>query len=1082
MIDSLRIVTAGAGSGKTHTIQQQIGRWIADGLVAPERIVAVTYTEAAAAELRERISGGLLAAGRIEEALRLSQAYISTIHSLGMRILAEFAFEGGSSPRPRLLNDDEQNALIRRALARTDKADRVISDLRSYGYSFDFVTERSGEQVFRDTLLEGVSLLRSIGATTPVAASRLLGEAREKITAAYGKTDPDTGQTRRLRQRVEQLLDRFPDSLDTVLATSQTAANQFRNDFRCLVRASRPGTLESEWDLWEKLRNLRTGGRSSRPPEEYVRLAAEVKAAAGALVTHAGPLEHAQAHAESLLAAGQDVVEHYDRAKREASLVDYTDMIAAAGRLLGDRPEVLKTLASRIDCLVVDEFQDTNPLQFDLLWRIRQAGIPTLVVGDLKQAIMGFQGADPRLFEALERNHRSASRPLTRNWRSRPALMDFVNAIGPCLFDESYVPLEAQREPGEMAPLEAVVFKSNPRKDRHLVRAHSVGRRLKELLEDPSQTVVGRRNGSVRRLRGSDIAVLCPTHAVAASYAAVLRALGLQASHQSAGWLASRAVQLAWNALAYVANPADRHAALSLCATELGSLTLEEGIRQLIDAGHIDDPVLRRLDAMSEGVADRTIYALVAETLSTLELFDAVSSWTDGEQARANLVRLLGEAAAFMEANREALAHGGYHGHGVETFLGWLAARQDEDEQPAKSVLQEDAITLRTWHGAKGLEWPVVAVCNVDRAYRPRLPSLRLGYSSFDELGSILRNARMDYVPKYAAPEHNEGPMMRQRELLRTESRRLLYVALTRARDKLLLEWPAFQEPSRANESDSYWKLLRGIWSVDPDTQQLRVGGQHFQCTVTRGATELPPGFDLDAPGPEAPLPAAGRRAIRRAAPPGEWTPDSVAASALAVPDTAAPAGDLRTWRYGPGLAVEAELSSTELGTFLHRCFEVLGARPVLAGRMEELTGFSVPPGVETRVASTVRQFEGWLRRQFEIRSMMREWPVLTLDPNGTVVSGEADLVVETPDGVWVLDHKSDRVEDPALTFRKYEPQLEAYARALASEGRTVLGIGLNLIRTGTVIWRCAGQLAADAAQDQVTARARSEPSGTRVP
>ena len=159
-------------------------------------------------------------------------------------------------------------------------------------------------------------------------------------------------------------------------------------------------------------------------------------AAADELPRHPGPLTQAHAHVEALLAAGHEVLVHYAAAKREAGLVHYSDMIAMAGQLLRDRPDVLKTLVSRLDCLVVEEFQDTNPLQFALLWQLKEAGVPTVVVGDLKQAIMGFQGADPRLFEALARQNPRALQPLTRNWRSQPALMDFVNGVGPGLFGE----------------------------------------------------------------------------------------------------------------------------------------------------------------------------------------------------------------------------------------------------------------------------------------------------------------------------------------------------------------------------------------------------------------------------------------------------------------------------------------------------------------------------------------------------------------------------------------------------------------------------------------------------------------------
>ena len=114
---------------------------MAEGKVRPERIVAVTFTEAAAAELKERIGAQLLELGRVEDALRLEEAYVSTIHGFGLRLLTEFAFESGSSPQPRLLNEDEQNALIRLSLARTSATDEITENLETYGYKFDWSFE-----------------------------------------------------------------------------------------------------------------------------------------------------------------------------------------------------------------------------------------------------------------------------------------------------------------------------------------------------------------------------------------------------------------------------------------------------------------------------------------------------------------------------------------------------------------------------------------------------------------------------------------------------------------------------------------------------------------------------------------------------------------------------------------------------------------------------------------------------------------------------------------------------------------------------------------------------------------------------
>lgn len=112
METDLVIVPAGAGAGKTHRIKTQRSEWIAAGVVRPERILAVTFTEAAASELRERIRSGLLAEGLVSEALAVERAYVSTIHGLGLRLLTEHALAAGGSPQPRHLGDAERGLLM----------------------------------------------------------------------------------------------------------------------------------------------------------------------------------------------------------------------------------------------------------------------------------------------------------------------------------------------------------------------------------------------------------------------------------------------------------------------------------------------------------------------------------------------------------------------------------------------------------------------------------------------------------------------------------------------------------------------------------------------------------------------------------------------------------------------------------------------------------------------------------------------------------------------------------------------------------------------------------------------------------
>jgi ATP-dependent exoDNAse (exonuclease V) beta subunit len=1055
----LTVIPAGAGSGKTYTLQQQLGEWVAAGLVAPERIVAVTFTEAAAAELKSRIGARLLGLDRkdlpdsvapVELALRLEEAYVSTIHGFGLRILTEFAFESGSSPQPRLLNEDEQNALIRLALARTTATDAITENLAAYGYAYDFNTKKSAEDGFRDDVLEIIGLLRATG--WQAYSDGYARQAAEWIAERYGPVEDAAQLSAALRKSVVALLDRFPESLAGRFPDNKSATDALQKDFRNLRAAAEGEALDRDWALWQGLRTLRPSKRGAALPAPYDDLAAAVMARAAALPMHPGPLAHAQRHIEALLAAGQEVLVQYETAKREAGLVDYSDMIALAAQLLRQRPEVLETLKGRVDCLVVDEFQHTNPLQFELLWQLAVAGVPTVVVGDLKQAIMGFQGADPRLFEALAQQHPDECKPLVKNWRSQPALMGFVNALGPQLFGAEYIALAPQRKDTEPVPLEVVSFPAKAKKGQARVRAFAVGRRLQTLLKDPAARIEDRHTKQVRQLRGADLAVLCPTHSMIAEYAEVLRALGLKVRVRADGWYASRAVQVACNALSYLANRSDRHAALYLAVTELGSLTLKGALAQLMEGGRIAEPLLTRLDALAEGVSERTIYALVADTIAALGLFDTVVQWPDGEQQRANLLRLLAEAGEFMDANREALAYGGFHGGGVQTFLAWLAARvelKDGDQQPEPRVLDEDAIELSTWHAAKGREWPVVAVCGLDREVKATVPDLRLGYRSFEDLSRLLDLARIEYAPAFAAPETEARFLEELEPVAQREARRLLYVALTRARDKLLLEWPVYLA---GKDKVSSWSILAEECQVSLTKDALTVGSKKFPCAVVTGGTELPEDLELGSVPTVSELPVIGRRAIEPGEAPTGLTPDSRTPSALAIEAPAAASADATVVTYGAPLSMEVGLTGVALGTFLHRTFEVLGARPDLAATLPAITGVTVSDADLHKIAAAVARFEGWVAETLKPASVQREWPLLHVDSAGTVVSGMADLIVHTAQGAWIVDHKSDVVEDPVAAFLKYEGQLRAYAEALAAAATPVAGVAVHWIRRGEVV------------------------------
>ncbi|ORJ55892.1 UvrD-helicase domain-containing protein [Geothermobacter hydrogeniphilus] len=1041
----LTIIPAGAGSGKTYTIQTRLATWVRERKISPDKIVAVTFTEAAASELRDRIRAELVRQGRLEDALGLDRAYISTIHSFGLRILTEFAFDAGYNPLPRLLTEDEQGVLIRLALAATDKAEAIMGDLNRFGYAWDFSSGKGAEDKFRERVLQVIRRLRTLG---PAAVNPQLAQwSADLVRQHYGPVEDAEKLAAALQKAVTDLLQQFPEDLSVVASTSGVA-RRLAEDHRQLRRACHAEELRQNWGLWNRLRTLQQSTPHNALPEAYDQLTEAVTAAAEGLLRHPGPLEEALLHGSALYGAAQDSLTRFANGKADRGLVDYTDMLALALEILERNPAVLDTLQERVDCLVIDEFQDTNPLQFALLWSLARAGIPTLIVGDLKQAIMGFQDADSRLLAELQKQNSAAVTPLTSNWRSHPGLLDWINQLGAGLFGADYTPLQAKADfPTALGPLELVEFSARSRND---LRAEHTVARIKVLLDDPETRVWDKELKKARPIRGGDIAILCPTNKRLELYAEALRQLGVRVRMEAGGWFESRIVQIAWHALSYVADPLDRHAALYLGVTELGTETLPSAFGTLIREEELRDPLLAKLKPLRAACDEQLPASLLAETIAALNLYGLIADWPDGEQARANLLRFEEEAREFAAANRDALAASGFYGSDVKTFLAWIKDRAErENGQPDPRVRDEDAVQLMTWHSSKGREWPVVAVCAADSDIKCLLPDVRVNYRDFSDLDKILDNARLDFYPEFVAPEKTE--LFRQQlwpEAI-DSARRLLYVALTRAREKVILEWPVYLDNGRERKSFSYFEQLLQDTGLKVDGNRIVTGGKAFDCRIIQVGKDRHPLFEAAGTGTTHSLPVWGRRAIRPQPLPEGLIPETIRPSGLGL-ELEVSAADLDVAGYADCLNIDFDLPANERGTVLHRCYEVMDGRHDLETiRMAVRHPFS--PEEFNLLQKRVIAFNDWLKAHFQPVSLQYELPVLALNRQGSVVTGFIDLLVETEDGFWIIDHKSDQIEDRVARFAEHLPQLLCYRQALATiyPDKEVLGVCLNWITYG---------------------------------
>jgi len=1033
----LSLVPAGAGAGKTHHIQKTLGAWVESGEVAPGRILAVTFTEAAAAEMRDRVRGELMTRGRLDDALEIDRAYMGTIHALGQRLLTEHTFAAGRSPASRLLSEPERDLLIRLEMSGCAALKPLMEDLGRFGYAWNPVTQSTAEDDFCADLLRTVDLIRGLGERG--RSPEILTAALQSLTEGYGDVAGDgTAQTATLHAAVHDLLDMFPDSLAPMFAETKTVREAFAKDYQCLRKAARPGTLERDWALWQKLRKLRLSNSRSKTPEGYDALAQAVIDAADQLPRHPGPLADARAHLSALVTGAQQVLDAYENAKRRAGLIDYADMIAEAEALLRTRPEILQAVLGEIDCVVIDEFQDTNPVQFALLWRLARGAKRALIVGDTKQSIMGFQGADPRLTDALQTAHPDATTPLDRNWRSDPRIMAMVNALGPTLFD-SYVPLTPQREATGETALEVLHLPSG-RKD---TTAECIANRVADILEAGTQ-IHDKAKDTMRPARPSDVAVLTYTHARGSAAAAALEARGLPVRIQQDGWLNSPAMRAARAALALVADPDDMNAALSWLTLGPPRVPLEDALRSAIDGVLATHVSLAALGALNEEVAARP----VAETLALVLRAGALRDWAAGlaqpAQALADLARLEAEAREFDAMVQDLRAAAGFHGAGVQVFLGWIAHQgaRDWDCHPDPDGWSSSGVEICTWHAAKGREWPITVVAGLDQKIAERPGTPRAEFDGFDDLDNLLDRAGLGYLPDFAAPESQQPFAEARRPEDERDAARKLYVALTRARDRLILVMPRERTTPRDN-ADRMVDLLRDRAGFVTSEEVLNVAGRSFAARVAEGipdepahaiqvAAETYPRFGLPRNLPDSP-----RTPWRRS--PSTFTEVQPA-----------PARSLETTRLAEGVAETCAGSATERGTAWHLAFRVLAARPDLADRIGTATG--LPDGAIAQIGRQAEALTRWLSERGYDR-LHFELPLQENAVDGSETNAILDCLAEGPAGLLILDHKSGPCPDPDARFAGYRPQLDAYAAMVRVKwpDKPLNGIAIYWMSEGTL-------------------------------
>ncbi|MEW5739304.1 MAG: UvrD-helicase domain-containing protein [Myxococcota bacterium] len=1109
-------VLAGAGAGKTYSLVTMCLHLLSGARAGREAIDCaglglLTFTDKAAGEMRGRLRARLdeLAEGRGEEReLRaafealgrpfprdgawrrirdeLGAATISTFHALCIQILRRAPAASGVNPDVELLEERSARELLERVV------ERVVLEQVQAG-------NESLRQLVRDLGFGGRGQWGLVDALVPVV-SRLREEG----------LSPDYLPV----ANAEQLRARFEESLAalrkaTLLAYQVVGRNRAAlDDFsRILERASFERWPEDGPRLWLAIR----GQRSEAFAELKDFVCRETKKLdRRAQGRHLGLLHGAcqmAPHEAALRQVLSDLMaRHRDELARRGA-VDFTGLLVQARDLLRDFPEARREAQGRFQALLVDEFQDTNRLQLELvlmlserrdgaarpLSRVLEGRHPEIerelplepaflaVVGDRKQAIYEFRGADVSVFEvmaqAIERS--GGGRVfLQDSRRSSPQLVAVLNALMPRVlgrekygepvedFEIVYEPatddLRAVRPPSvDEHPLVAVSAAALPgpgagdeQPDAQAQReadAEAVARAVAELVHRREYRVAQRGSDELRAIRGGDVALLFQRFTQVELYRQALVRHGVR--HRvirGRGFYGAQEVVDVACLLSILVDPSD---ALSLAAVLRGplvgvtdtsllrfALPTEPGgalglaPERLLLASRIppglSDAERARLQrflgiyATLRAERDRLgLRALLRVAFEAFSLRAVLAAGPYGEQAVANLDKLL-ELATQREAR----------GVGVAAFARELSALADAEPTEAQGeVVDEhdlDAVTLCTVHQAKGLEWPVVVLPDLATVPPNQQRAVR-----FDRaLGLALKPPASDDGEQQSlnAQEIDE----RTRRRVRAESLRLLYVALTRARDRVVLGLL----PEKPRSGSWAWELGLHQWkNVVP--HQLPAGGE----------ARRPPSDPL--------LPAQDARAHVQA------VLDRVRFSAPAVAATAvlpvtqlqdfvtcprlfhfshqlslAPSGEGRSGgRADGGEDVEVEADVRTLGTAAHKLLELTSLRevgtPRLSAHLKELQATEGLSALGEAVPAWVERFWGtpFGRRVAALgdERVHRELPFLLSLQDGAfrlALKGQIDLLVEEDGEVLVIDYKTS-VPSPA-GLAPYRFQLGCYALA----------------------------------------------------
>ena len=1057
-MENITFISAGAGSGKTFRLANELEQILTCVDAAkPAGIIGTTFTNLAANELRERVRQRLNERGYTYIANQMELALLGTVNSVCGQLLNRFAFEAGLSPNLKVIEEVEATQLFNRAFEAVSTTE-TVQELNALAVLFG---DGKGAHDWNDVVRRVVVASRANDLTVEQLKTDGQNSLAELLTHLPKASDKD------LDAELEQ-------ALNSAIVFIEQAINEDKDktkgtkDYLELIKSERASLTKSNlsWSVWVKLSKEKPT-KTCLPASDAVRLVAAS--------VEAHPKLHADItrYYELIFDVAVTALQQYQDEKKVRGLIDFTDQEHLLYQLL-ENASVQAVLKDEIDLLMVDEFQDTSPLQLALFLRLAKLAKKVVWVGDVKQAIYGFRGSDPELMksvlEHLE-NNGIKTEVLNTSWRSRPELVSYVNSV--------FVPTFAH-----LLPKERVALEPRPNVKTHTepavqhwqligknagLRALALAKGVKDLITSGYQ-IIDKTSGELRAAHYGDVVVLSRTNDHLDDIAKAFAGFNIPMSRSQKGLLSTPEAALVLAAIRFLVDRKDDLAIAELICLTQGQ-SPEEWLqgrfeflaKQEKDAVWGGDiPILKTLINQRERLQYLTPVELMRQAVLSADINQAILRWDDNANAAKQRLLNVEQLVAFAEEYEQQCKNQGLAATAVGLLFWFDQLQKDKNDGQAESA-HSNAVKLLTHHGAKGLEWPIVIALDLNSPVKNDIwgVMVRENANGFDITQPLAgRNIEFRLFP-FASQEkgisfkdaiESSDAGVKEKQRAEEEAKRLLYVTFTRPRDCLIIalantkgEWINTLKP---NEAEKDWALPL------PNAEDIKT------LTLPEGEGDIPVVFKVLE---QDTAPNNANEAIVTP----HWFKGLDASSASAnmskqaatISPSYQPALEsakiVEVKNLGERISLKGVVDMAHLGEAIHALIATYMINlPENPRNLAEtvLTRYAVTQHISVDDALLCLERFKQFTQDLGAKKVHVEYPIEYRLPNQQIASGWIDVLIETDAGYIIVDHKSNPMsqaewEKNAL---KYSGQLALYKSAVeAITNKPVIGCWVHFAITG---------------------------------